>query len=110
MMTEYKNNKTPNIYFLNLLRLIFKNYVFITNYNNITLKQYQSLNATECSIFFVIPSLANTNKLDGLSTRNYATYNCPDEKHDVLKSEPQTDIVWASDLLKVIANANLIGN
>ena len=66
----------------------------ITNYNNITLKQYPSLNATECTIFFVIPSLANTNKLDGLSTRDYATYNCPGDKHYILKSKPHPDIVW----------------
>ena len=57
-----------------------------------------------------MPSLANTNKLDSLPTRDHIMYNFPCEKHDVLKSEPQTDIVWASDLLKVIANANLIGN
>jgi hypothetical protein len=24
----------------------------------------------------------------------HATYNCPCEKHDVLKSKPLTDIVW----------------
>jgi hypothetical protein len=26
--------------------------------------------------------------------REHATYNCPCEKHDVLKSKPQADIVW----------------
>jgi hypothetical protein len=26
--------------------------------------------------------------------REHATYNCSCEKHDVLKSKPQTDIVW----------------
>ena len=93
-MTEYKNNKTPNIHFLNLLKLFFLNYIFITNYNNITLKQYKSLNATECIFFFVIPSLANTNKLDSLFTRDYATYNCPGKKHDILKSKPKMNIVW----------------
>jgi hypothetical protein len=42
--------------------------------------------------------------------REHATYNCSREKHNVLKSKPQTDIVWPCDLLIVIANANLIGN
>jgi hypothetical protein len=34
--------------------------IYIANYNNIRKKQYQSFNATECTIFFVIPSFANT--------------------------------------------------
>jgi hypothetical protein len=42
--------------------------------------------------------------------REHVTYNCPCEKHDVLKSKSQTDILWPWDLLIVIANANLIGN
>ena len=83
-----------NIYFFNLLKLNLYNYIHIATYNNITKKQYQSLNATECTIYFVIPSFANASKLDGLPTREHATYNCPCEKHDVLKSKPQTDIVW----------------
>ena len=72
-MTEYKNNKTSNIYFLNLLKLFFKNYIHIINYDNITEKQYQSLNATECTTFFVTPSLANRNTLDVLPIREHAS-------------------------------------
>ena len=93
-MTEYKNNKTPNIYFLNLLKLIFLNYIRITNYDNITKKQYHSLNAKKCTIFFVIPSLANTDKLDDFPTREHATYECACGKHDAFKSKSQTNIVW----------------
>ena len=93
---EYKSNKTPNIYFLNLLKLIFLNYIHITNYVNITKKQYQSLNVTECTIFFVILSFTNTNKLDGLPTCEHTTYY-PCEKHDVLKSKTQTDIVKGTE-------------
>ena len=39
---------------------------------------------------FVSRSLANTNKIDGLPTREHATYNCPCDKHDVRKSKEQT--------------------
>jgi hypothetical protein len=35
-------------------------------------------------------SLTQTNWM----VRKQATYNCPCEKHDGLKSKPQTDIVW----------------
>jgi hypothetical protein len=42
--------------------------------------------------------------------RQHATYNCLCEKHDVLKSKLQTDIVWPWDIFIVITNANLIGN
>jgi hypothetical protein len=42
--------------------------------------------------------------------QEHATYNCLCEKHDVLKSKPQTDIIWPWDLLIVITNDNLIGN
>ncbi|XP_015185693.1 PREDICTED: odorant receptor 13a-like [Polistes dominula] len=75
--------------------------VSLTTYTDVSMNLNNYLN---------IPSLANTNKLDGLPTREHATYNCPCEKHGVLKSKPQTDIVWPWDLLIVIANANLIGN
>jgi hypothetical protein len=57
---------------------------------NISKKQYLSLNVTECTIFFVIPFFVNTNWM----VREHATYNCPCEKYDVLKSKPQTDIDW----------------
>jgi hypothetical protein len=42
--------------------------------------------------------------------QEHATYNYPSGKHDVLKSKPQTDIVWPWDLLIVIANVILIVN
>lgn len=42
---------------------------------------------------FDIPFFANTNKPDGLPTREHSTYNCPSEKHNVLKFKLQTDIV-----------------
>jgi hypothetical protein len=58
--------------------------IYIAHYDNISKKQYQSLNTTEGTIFFVIPSFAITNWM----VREYATYNCPCEKHDVLKSKP----------------------
>jgi hypothetical protein len=47
-------------------------------------------------LFHLSPTLTNW------MVREHATYNCPFEKHDVLKSKLQTDIV--------IANANLIGH
>lgn len=50
------------------------------------------------------------NKLDGLPTREHATYNWPCEKHGFSRSNPQMDIVWPCDLLIVIANAKRIGN
>ena len=59
---------------------------------------------------FLTPLLAKTNKLDGLPTREHATYNCLCEKRGVSKSQPLTDIVWPCAFLIVIANANLIGN
>ena len=61
-------------------------------------------------MFFAIPSIANTNKLAGFFSRDYATYICPSEKHDTLKSKPKMDIVWPWDLLIVIPNVNVIGN
>ena len=78
-------------------------------YNN-TRKKYQSLNA-ECTIFFVIPSLTKSNKLDGLSTRDYGTY-IAQMKNMICSnlSHKQTYIVWPWDLLIVIANANINGN
>jgi hypothetical protein len=94
-VTKYKNEKTSNIYFFNnLLKLIFN-----MNINPLMQKNVQ--------YFFFIPSFAYTNKLDGLRACHV---NFPCEKHDVLKSKPQTDIVWHWDLLIVIANTNLIGN
>jgi len=45
---------------------------------------------TECSHCH---ALKFKNKLDGLPTREHATYNCPYEKNYVLKSNSQKDIV-----------------
>ena len=59
-------------------------------------------------MFFVSASLANTNKLNGLSTREHATNNCLCEKHSVPESKPQMEIIWPCDLL--IVNANLMRN
>lgn len=97
------------------------NFIILTNKFQITslsqimtikekFQSISSVSALKWTIFLVSPYLANTNKLDGLSTWEHATYNCPCEKHGVPKSKPQTDIVWPWDLLIVIANANLIGN
>jgi hypothetical protein len=58
--------------------------------------------------YFLLSHLSQTQT--NWMIREHATYNCPWETHDVLKSKPQTDIVWPWDLLTVIANANLIRN
>jgi hypothetical protein len=55
--------------------------IYIANYDNVCKKQYLSLNATECTIFFVIPSFDNTNWM----VQEHATYNFPCKKYDVLK-------------------------
>jgi hypothetical protein len=56
--------------------------------------------------YVLLSHLSST--LTNWMVREHAIYNCPSEKHDVLKSKPQTNIVWPCDLLIVIANANLI--
>jgi hypothetical protein len=45
--------------------------IYIDNYDNISKKQYQSLNVTEYTIFFVIPSFANKNWM----VQGHTTYN-----------------------------------
>ena len=64
----------------------------------------------ECTLFLKSLSLANTNKLVGLPTREYATYNCPCEKHIFPKSKVHRDVVWPRDISNGSANAHLVGN
>jgi hypothetical protein len=42
--------------------------------------------------YFLLSHLSSTQT--NWMVRENATYYCPCEKHDVLKSKPQTDIVW----------------
>ncbi len=69
--------------------------IYIANYNNFTKKIYQSLNAIECTIIFVIPSLANTNKLDGLPLENMPRITDRVKNIGARKNKPKTDIVWS---------------
>jgi hypothetical protein len=41
---------------------------------------------------FLLSHLSST--LTNWMVQEHATFNCPCEKHDVLKSKPQTDVVW----------------
>jgi hypothetical protein len=45
-----------------------------------------------CLLFNLSP--IQTNQM----VRELATYNYPSEKHDVIKSKPQIDLVWPWDL------------
>jgi hypothetical protein len=42
--------------------------------------------------YFLLSHISSTQT--NWMVREHATYNCPCEKHDVLKSKPQADIVW----------------
>jgi hypothetical protein len=46
----------------------------------------------QCVQYFLLSPLSPTQT--NWMVREHATYNCPCEKRDVLKSKPQTDIVW----------------
>ena len=93
-----------SLHFNQRWKLFYNRYIF-SIYKNLIYR-----NAIGYTIFLVNTSGVYTNKFDGFPTLEHAKYNWPWEKHGFSKSKPQIVIVWAYDLLIVIANAKWIGN